>query len=46
MSAVIRYEPIAYCADCNEGRGWEQDDPNPDEWAEQHNAEYHEGTTE
>ena len=42
MSAQVRYEPVAYCADCNAGRDW---DDEPEEWAAQHNAEYHEGAT-
>lgn len=42
MSAQIRYEPVAFCADCNDGRDW---DNEPEEWAEEHNAEHHQGAT-
>lgn len=45
MSATVRYEPVAYCADCNDGCGWDDYVTTPEEWAEQHNTEYHkEGT--
>lgn len=43
MPAEIRYEPVAYCADCVEGREWNDE---PEEWAEKHNTEHHEGATE
>lgn len=45
MSATVRYEPVAYCADCNDGCGWDNDEISPDDWSKQHNAEYHEGAT-
>lgn len=43
MSAVIRFEPVAYCADCVDGADW---DAEPEEWAKKHNTEHHEGATE
>lgn len=36
MSAKITLEPLAYCADCAEGNRDE-----PEDWAEEHNKEYH-----
>lgn len=41
MSAEVRATYVVYCADCNEGDGPHDYESEAEEWAEEHDAEYH-----
>jgi hypothetical protein len=41
MSAVVRTEYTAYCAECADGSGWHDDEESAENWASEHDAEHH-----
>ena len=41
MSAEIRAVYVVYCAECNDGDGPHDYESEAEEWADEHDAEYH-----
>ena len=41
MSAIVRTEYTAYCAECADGSGQHDDEELAENWASEHDAEYH-----
>ena len=41
MSAEVREEYVVYCGDCHEGAGPYDDEEDAENWASEHDAEFH-----